>query len=383
MLERYGDNYYYYNEEGIRIAKEENGLIHKYYVEDNVIHKEEIRNKSSNQLVKEIYYYYDETGISAFRINSNIYYYLKDLTGLILGIYNSDGVIVARYVYDAFGNHKVCDGSYNANTNDSFIGNINPFRYKSYYYDKESNLYYLNSRYYSPIYYRFISIDDIDYLKSESINGINLYTYCGNDPINYTDPSGHFSLPNWAKWVIGGVAFAGAVALTIISGGSLAPVFIGMGVSIASIALIEGAISAYNGKGFWSGFVDGAADGAMRGGIFSLVSAGIGAIKYTRGFRVVGLNEYDDIARTDKFASDGFSEEKYFWSSKSSARAFASKMGMADDTYRIIGSRISRSGLKNALSKGTAYYFPYLDDIGRAYFIDIVNQLVSKIWTVF
>ena len=78
MLERYGDNYYYYNEEGIRIAKEENGLIHKYYVEDNVIHKEEIRNKSSNQLVKEIYYYYDETGISAFRINSNIYYYLKD-----------------------------------------------------------------------------------------------------------------------------------------------------------------------------------------------------------------------------------------------------------------------------------------------------------------
>ncbi|MDY2888261.1 MAG: RHS repeat-associated core domain-containing protein, partial [Candidatus Caccosoma sp.] len=82
---------------------------------------------------------------------------------------------------------------YNANTNDSFIGNINPFRYKSYYYDKESNLYYLNSRYYSPIYYRFISIDDIDYIKSESINGINLYTYCGNDPINYTDPSGHFA----------------------------------------------------------------------------------------------------------------------------------------------------------------------------------------------
>ena len=58
--------------------------------------------------------------------------------------------------------------------------------------DEESNFYYLNSRYYSPIYYRFISIDDIDYLKSESINGINLYAYCGNDPINRWDPTGNF-----------------------------------------------------------------------------------------------------------------------------------------------------------------------------------------------
>ncbi len=108
-------------------------------------------------LVKEIYYYYDETGISAFRINSNIYYYLKDLTGLILEIYNSGGVIVARYVYDAFGNHKVYDGYYNANTNDSFIGNINPFRYKNYYYGKETGLFWLSSRYYYPELFRFIS----------------------------------------------------------------------------------------------------------------------------------------------------------------------------------------------------------------------------------
>ena len=139
------------------------------------------------------------------------------MTGLIQGIYNSDGVIVARYVYDAFGNHKVCDGSYNANTNDSFIGNINPFRYKSYYYDKESNLYYLNSRYYSPIYYRFISIDDIDYLKSESINGINLYAYCRNDPINRWDYNGHA----WYHLAIGAIVAIAIITLSIYTAGAI------------------------------------------------------------------------------------------------------------------------------------------------------------------
>ncbi|MDY4017098.1 MAG: RHS repeat-associated core domain-containing protein, partial [Bacilli bacterium] len=291
-------------------------------------------------------------------------------------IIDSNGTIKVSYEYDAWGKVINIDG-------DEDLIEINSYLYKGYYYDKETQLFYCNFRYYDSEIRRWISIDDVNYLDSKTINGVNLYAYCMNNPVMCSDPSGH--LPKWAKWLIGGVAFAGAVALTALTGGALAPVFINMGVSIVSGALIQGTINAIQGNDFWQGAADGAADGAMWGGIFSLVSAGIGAIKYTRGFRVVGLNEYDDIARTGKFASNGFSEGKYFWSSKSSARTFVSEMGMADDTYRIIGSRISRSGLKNALSNGTAHYFPYLDEIGRAYFIDIdiVNQLVSKIWTVF
>ena len=75
-----------------------------------------------------------------------------------------------------------------------FVAYKNPFRYRSYYYDFETGLYYLNSRYYNPEIGRFINADSIDILDStkNSINGINLYIYCNNNPVNYYDPNGTF-----------------------------------------------------------------------------------------------------------------------------------------------------------------------------------------------
>ena len=225
---------------------------------------------------REFIYLYDESGMVGVLYSYNgaaaqTYYYHRNLQGDVIAIYDTSGTLQAEYAYDAYGNCIILNAS-NAD-----LANNNPIRYRGYYYDRETGLYYLNARYYSPEWRRFISPDDTAYLDTENSNGLNLYTYCNNDPVNYADPSGH--LPNWAKWLIGGVAFAGAVALTIISGGSLAPVFIGMGVSIASSALIEGAISAYKGEGFWSGFANGAADGAMWGGIFALVGSTVNFVK--------------------------------------------------------------------------------------------------------
>ena len=73
---------------------------------------------------------------------------------------------------------------------------MNPFRYRSYYYDTETELYYLQTRYYDPELGRFISQDSIEYADPETINGLNLYAYCGNNPVMNVDPTGTFQLPN-------------------------------------------------------------------------------------------------------------------------------------------------------------------------------------------
>ena len=72
-----------------------------------------------------------------------------------------DGIDVARYIYNAFGNISVY--KYSSDNNDSSIGNINPFRYKWYYYDFETNLYYCNLRFHNPEVCRWISKDEISY----------------------------------------------------------------------------------------------------------------------------------------------------------------------------------------------------------------------------
>ena len=93
---------------------------------------------------------------------------------------------MVKYCYDAYGN---CTCTYRGNSD---LASTNPIRYRSYYFDEDTGLYYLNARYYNPQWRRFISPDDTAYLDPESVNGLNLYAYCGNDPINYADPSGCF-----------------------------------------------------------------------------------------------------------------------------------------------------------------------------------------------
>lgn len=99
---------------------------------------------------------------------------------------------MVEYKYDSWGNHAVLDANGADITDVNHIGVLNPFRYRGYFYDVETGLYYLQTRYYDPEIGRFITIDGIEYLDPETINGLNLYAYCGNNPVMHTDPTGTF-----------------------------------------------------------------------------------------------------------------------------------------------------------------------------------------------
>lgn len=263
---------YKYNYQGIRTEKIVNGVTHRYYLQGEQIIADRF---GENTLI----FYYDSTGVCGFNYNGTDYYYQKNIQGDILRIYNDSGMLYAEYSYDAWGK---CTIKSNVNN----IATINPFRYRGYYLDDETGLYYLNARYYDPEIGRFISPDSFENLVPECITGLNLYAYCLNNPISYTDETG--TMPNWLKWLIGGIAFIGAVALTFLSGGSLAPVFVGMGLSIVLTGVAVGIASVVNGGDFFDGFVNGAADGALWGGISALGGALFRVAKILKNGIVIG-----------------------------------------------------------------------------------------------
>ncbi|MBP3300077.1 MAG: RHS repeat-associated core domain-containing protein [Clostridia bacterium] len=155
-----------------------------HYVLDGSTIVAETRKDEYGTVTHQFYYYYDENGAPiGLNWNGQDYYYYKNIFGDILGIFNSSGTLVVRYSYDAWGCNLGVTG-----TMATTLGRYNPFRYRGYYYDNETGMYYLNARYYNPYWCRFISPDPV--IDTGSAVGCNLFTYCGNDPINRIDPTG-------------------------------------------------------------------------------------------------------------------------------------------------------------------------------------------------
>ncbi len=192
QLKSFGNNTYTYNANGIRTSKTVNGVKHTYELDGTKILRETWGNYTLVPL------YDNEDGVCGILYNDVPYYFLKNLQGDVIAIVDKDAQTVARYSYDAWG--AVTNAvTYTDLTNGVEIATINPFRYRGYYYDEETGLYYVSSRYYDPEIGRFLNSDDASYAINQlGSTEHNLYAYCSNDPVNSVDIGGFFTIKIYA-----------------------------------------------------------------------------------------------------------------------------------------------------------------------------------------
>lgn len=199
QLSSFGNISYTYNEDGIRTSKTSNGITTKFYLDGtNIIEQTDGATT--------LYFFYDSVGeIVGFKYNVNNYLYIKNSMGDIVGIADAAGNLIASYAYDPWGKVTSVTGSNTA------IGELNPFRYRGYYYDSDIQLYYLQSRYYDPEIGRFINSDDVSYIGiTTSELSYNPFAYCVNNPTNKVDSTGTLST-FVIVCIIGGALIGGGI----------------------------------------------------------------------------------------------------------------------------------------------------------------------------
>ena len=184
QLKSYDDITYTYNANGIRTSKKIGDVTCSFTLDGSKILREVW---GTNELIP---LYDNEETVCGILFNKVPYFFLKNLQGDIIAIVNSIGETVVRYRYDAWGACTILSDNSGIR-----LGFFNPYRYRGYYYDRESNLYYLQSRYYDPIVGRFINADipDMIGLVGETSH-TNLFAICKNNVVNSRDFHGSFDI---------------------------------------------------------------------------------------------------------------------------------------------------------------------------------------------
>ena len=159
---------YNYNHRCVRFKKTVGGITTDYYLDGAKILGE------SRTDGKELRYFYDHDGLMGFKYGSIYYGYVKDGQDNIVAIVKNDGSLVAQYEYDSFGRTTVKDSNGTINKSTTFIGNINPFRWKSFYYDAETGFYYANGRYYEVDRGGYIDAIEADIIEGNAYNVLGL-----------------------------------------------------------------------------------------------------------------------------------------------------------------------------------------------------------------
>ena len=271
---------YTYDATGVRDSKTVGSTTYKFYTANGQVGRQSGNGKNWT-------FFYDNQGRPNALIYDNaVYYYVLNLQGDVIGLINTSGTYVAQYAYDAWG--KVISSS-------GTLADINPLRYRGYYYDSETGFYYLGSRYYDPAIKRFINADEatIAVADNASLSDKNLFAYCDNNPVMRRDDSGEL----WefvAIAAIGGGILSGlstysngGTAYDIISSALIGATISGLSVFIGDtyrvlgktiVAIVAGATSNivsqdYNQKMNWKSFSTDVVYSAVSGAVFSQKSS--------------------------------------------------------------------------------------------------------------
>ena len=191
---------YTYDPDGIRTSKTVNGTTTKYHVMNGTL----LGQTKENDTI--VFLYDEKANRYGFDYNGTKYYYIFNVQGDVIGILNQSGSQIVSYQYDPWGKVLSVSGS-----EASTIGQINPIRYRGYYYDTETGFYYLQSRYYDPTVRRFLNADAVISGVGRDIRGYNMFSYCMNNPVNLSDNIGNW--PQWIKNVVNTVTY---IAKTVV-----------------------------------------------------------------------------------------------------------------------------------------------------------------------